>query len=402
MARQRLVVVGNGMAGLRFVEEIIVRAPGRFDITVVGAEPVAAYNRVLLSALLAGEVAAADVLLRPREWYEAHAIELITDQTTEALDRRARQVRLQDRRTLAFDVLVLAMGSDPVRLTIPGSTLPGVATFRTLADSAAFAQFAAADRPAVVIGGGLLGIEAANALARRGVPVSLVHVADRLMERQLDAEGAALLAQAVAAKGVRILLNQSARAILGRHAVEAVELTDGCRLACGLVIMAVGIRPRTALASLGGLSTGRGIVVDDGMQTSHMGVFAIGECAEHRGTCYGLVEPCYQQAKVAAAVIAGEPQRYRGTVFATNLKVSGVAVFSAGDFEGVGADSIIVRDVGMASFRKLVTRQGRLTGAVLVGDIRDALWYRDLIRCGEPVAPIRQALAFGQAFAEAA
>src|SRR5262245_49555320 len=181
MARQRLVIVGNGMAGLRFLEEIIARAPRRFEITVIGAEPVAAYNRILLSALLAGEVAAADVVLRPRQWYEAHGIELITDQSAEALDCRARCVRLQDRRSLAFDSLVLATGSDPLRLPIPGSTLKGVATFRTLADSAAFEQFAASHRPAVVIGGGLLGIEAASALARRGVPVSLVHIADRLM-----------------------------------------------------------------------------------------------------------------------------------------------------------------------------------------------------------------------------
>jgi len=402
MARQRLVIVGNGMAGLRFLEEIIARAPQRFEITVIGAEPVVAYNRILLSALLAGEVAAADVVLRPRQWYEAHGIELITDQTAEALDCRARCVRLRDGRSLAFDNLVLATGSDPLRLSIPGSTLEGVATFRTLADSAAFEQFAASRGPAVVIGGGLLGIEAASALARRGVPVSLVHLADRLMERQLDAEGAALLAQAIRAKGVRVLLNQSTRAIVGKRVVEAVELADGSRLACSLLIMAVGIRPRTALATLAGLSTGRGIVVDDCMQTSHAGVFAIGECAEHRGTCYGLVEPCYEQAKVAAAVIAGEPQRYFGTLFATNLKVSGVAVFSAGDFEGAGSDSIIVRDLGMPSFRKLVTRQGRLTGAVLVGDVRDALWYRELIRGGQPVGPFRQALAFGQAFAEAA
>jgi nitrite reductase (NADH) large subunit len=402
MARQRLVVVGNGMAGLRFLEEIVARAAGRFDISVIGAEPVAAYNRVLLSSLLAGEVTASDVLLRPRQWYEAHAIELITNQTAEAVDCRARRVSLHDGRSLAFDILVLATGSDPLRLPLPGSTLPGAATFRTLADGAEIEEFAAGSRPVVVIGGGLLGTEAATALARRGVPVSLVHAADRLMERQLDAEGAALLAQAIAAKGVRILLKQSTRAILGRRAVEAVELTEGCRLACGLVIMAVGIRPRTALATLAGLSTGRGIVVDDHMQTSHAGVFAIGECAEHRGICYGLVEPCYEQARVAAAVIAGEPQRYRGTVLATNLKVSGVPVFSAGDFEGVGADSIIVRDLGMPSFRKLVTRQGRLTGAVLVGDVGDASWYRDLIRGGEPVTPFRHALAFGQAFAEAA
>jgi len=401
MARQRLVIVGNGMAGLRFLEETLERARGRFDITVVGAEPVAAYNRVLLSAVLAGEAAAVDVLLRPERWYAAHDIDLITGQVVQVLDRRARCVRLQNGRTIPFDILVLATGSDPITLSVPGSDLRGVATFRTLCDIAAFERFAAGRRPAVVIGGGLLGIEAAHGLARRGVKVTLVHLADRLMERQLDAEGAALLAEAIKAKGVRVLLGANTRAIRGSCEVEAVELADGRVLKCGLVIMAIGIRPRAALAASGGLATSRGILVDDRMETSLKGVFAIGECAEHRGICYGLVEPCYEHAKVAAAAILGETIGYRGSVLATNLKVSGVPVFSAGDFEEVG-EAIIVRDVAVPSVRKLVTRDGRLTGAVLVGDVADASWYWELIRSRELVTPFRNALAFGRAFAEAA
>jgi nitrite reductase (NADH) large subunit len=253
----------------------------------------------------------------------------------------------------------------------------------------------------VVIGGGLLGIEAAHGLAQRGVKVTLVHLADRLMERQLDAEGAALLAEAIKAKGVRVLLGANTRAIRGSCEVEAVELADGRVLECGLVIMAIGIRPRAALAASGGLGTSRGILVDDRMETSLKGVFAIGECAEHRGSCYGLVEPCYEHAKVAAAAIVGETIGYRGSVLATNLKVSGVPVFSAGDFEGPG-EAIIVRDVGVPSLRKLITRDGRLTGAVLVGDVADATWYWELIRSRELVTPFRDALAFGRAFAEAA
>src|SRR5215510_7243876 len=310
MAPQRLVVVGNGMAGLRLLEEIVERAPGRFAITVIGAEPEPAYNRVLLSSLLAGDIGADDVMLRPRDWYGTHGIELITGQPAQCVDILRRALRLPDGTEVAFDALVLATGSDPVTLPVPGTDLAGVVTFRTLADIAGFETFASTGQPAVVIGGGLLGIEAAYGLARRGVPVTLVHLMDRLMERQLDAEGARLLADAIEAKGVRVLLGAETKAIRGDAAVEAVELKDGRVLSCGLVVMAVGIRPETALAASGGLQVKRGIVVDDAMQTSVAGIYAVGECAEHRGACYGLVEPCYEQARVAAAALAGEPMRY--------------------------------------------------------------------------------------------
>jgi len=402
LRRERLVVVGNGMAGLRFHEELVRRAPGRFDVTVVGAEPDPAYNRVLLSSLLAGDIGVGDVELKPREWYAEHGVALVTGQPACALDAARRTVTLGNGEVLGFDRLVLATGSDAIRLPLPGRDLAGVMTFRSLADIAGLEQAASEGLPAVVIGGGLLGIEAAYGLARRGVPVTLVHLMDRLLERQLDAEGARLLAAAIEAKGVRVLLGAETAAIRGGSAAETVELKDGRVLPCGLVVMAVGIRSNTALAPSGGLQVKRGIVVDDGMQTSASGVYAIGECAEHRGVCYGLVEPCYEQARVAAAAIAGEPVRYAGSVLATNLKVSGVSVFSAGDFEGVGAEAIVVRDAGVGSYRKLVVREERLAGVVLVGDTAEALWYADLIRAGTPVSALREALAFGQAFAEAA
>ena len=402
LRRERLVVVGNGMAGLRFLEELVRRAPGRFDVTVVGAEPDPAYNRVLLSSLLAGDIGVGDVELKPREWYAEHGVALVTGQPACALDAAQRTVTLGNGEVLGFDRLVLATGSDAIRLPLPGRDLAGVMTFRSLADIAGLEQAASEGLPAVVIGGGLLGIEAAYGLARRGVPVTLVHLMDRLLERQLDAEGARLLAAAIEAKGVRVLLGAETAAIRGGSAVETVELKDGRVLPCGLVVMAVGIRSNTALAPSGGLQVKRGIVVDDGMQTSASGIYAIGECAEHRGVCYGLVEPCYEQARVAAAAIAGEPVRYAGSVLATNLKVSGVSVFSAGDFEGVGAEAIVVRDAGVGSYRKLVVREERLAGVVLIGDTAEALWYADLIRAGTPVSALREALAFGQAFAEAA
>jgi nitrite reductase (NADH) large subunit len=400
--KQRLVVVGNGMAGLRLLEELIGLAPGRFDITVIGAEPEPAYNRVLLSSLLAGEIGADDVEMRPRQWYAEHGIALKTGKPAVALDTGERRLVLHGGEVIPFESCVLATGSEPIRLELPGNALAGVTTFRTLAD-VAYLQAAAARRvPAVVIGGGLLGIEAAYGLARAGVPVTLVHLMDRLMERQLDGEGAGLLEEALQAKGIRVLLQAQTRAIHGASAVECVELQNGQRIACGLVVMAVGVRANRGLAETGGLATGRGILVDDRLQTSVPGIHAIGDCIEHAGACYGLVEPAYEQARVVARALCGEAASYPGSVLATNLKLSGVPVFSAGDFEGAGAEPIIVRDEVTPAYRKLAVRDGRLVGVVLVGDTHDALWYAELIRSQRPVAPIRDALAFGEAFAEAA
>jgi nitrite reductase [NAD(P)H] large subunit len=391
MARARLLIVGNGMTGLRFLEELLERAPDQFAITVVGAEPQVAYNRVLLSSLLAAEIGAGELTLRPRDWYAAHGVELLTGTRVRSLDVTRRNIILCNGARRSFDKLLLATGSEPVRLAIPGADLPGVATFRSLADVAQLERAIAAAQPAVVIGGGLLGIEAACGLARRGLAVTLVHLADRLMERQLDDEGGALLAAALAATGVRVLLRAQTRAIRGASRVEAVELADGKLLPCAL---AFAKEPR--------LQLGRGFIVDAGMRTSVADVFAVGECAEHRGVCCGLLEPCYQQAKVAAGVLAGEPRQFVSAAPACSLKVSGIGVFSVGDCLGHGADSILLRDASTASYRKLVLREGRLAGAVLVGDTNDASWYADLIGSGRPVAALRDALAFGQAFAEAA
>ena len=400
--RKRLLVVGNGMAGLRLLEEMLALAPGQFDITVIGAEPEPAYNRVLLSSLLAGEIGAADVEMRPRAWYAEHGIVLRTGQPAVALDAATRQLVLRDGETVAFDACVLATGSEPIRLPLPGNALAGVTTFRTLAD-VAYLEAAAVERlPAVVIGGGLLGIEAAYGLARAGVPVTLVHLMDRLMERQLDAEGARLLEGALEAQGIRVLLQAQARAIHGASSVESVELQDGRRIACGLVVMAVGVRANTALAEVAGLPTRRGILVDDRLQTAAPGIHAIGDCIEHAGACYGLVEPAHEQARIVARALCGEAVSYPGSVLATNLKLSGVPVFSAGDFEGAGAEPIVVRDEVTPAYRKLAVRDGRLVGVVLVGDTHDALWYAELIRSRRPIASIRDALAFGEAFAEAA
>ena len=406
--RERLIVVGNGMVGLRFVEELVARAEGRYRISIIGKEPQPAYNRVLLSSLLAGEVSAPDVRFRDRGWYAEHGLELLLGSAAESIDAGTRVLRLADGRTLAFDRLVLATGSQPIHPPAPGMTLPGVMTFRDLADVEAIHAAAGGGRRAVVIGGGLLGIEAAYGLVRAGLEVSLIALRDRLLERQLDPRAGQLLRSAVEAKGIRVLLEAETEAVLGDVAAEAVKLKDGRLLPADLVVVAIGIQPEATLARQAGIVCNHGIVVDDGLATSVAGIYAIGECAEHRGVCYGLVEPGYTQARILAErLTGGGGEAYAGSVLATNLKVSGVSVFSTGEFLGPkGTEEIILSDPGLLAYKKLVIRRDadghRLVGAVLFGDIADGLWYQELIRSATPVGPMRSDLIFGRDFVEAA
>jgi nitrite reductase (NADH) large subunit len=395
-----LVIVGNGMAAARLVDELAARALGRYAVAVVGEEPRLAYNRVLLSSLLAREVEPSDLELKPARWWRDRGVTLRYGCRAESVDVAGRRVVLADGRALPFSKLVLATGSRPIRLSLPGIDLPGVVGFRDLGDVDAMTGVCGPGRRVVVIGGGLLGIEAAHGLAKRGARVTLVHLMDRLMERQLDAAAAALLWQAVEAHGIRVLLGAETKAVTGATRAEGVQLADGRLLRADLVVVAVGIRPNAELAAGAGLAVNRGIVVDDGLQTSGEGVHAVGECVEHRGQCYGLVEPGYEQARVLARRLAGERADYPGSILATNLKVSGVNVFSAGEFlGGAGAEHILLSDPGLRSYRKLVLRDGRLVGAVLFGDTADALWYLDLIRSGDNVERFRDTLMFGRALA---
>jgi nitrite reductase (NADH) large subunit len=397
--RERLVIVGGGMAGLKLIEEIVELCPGRYEIVLVGKEPCPPYNRVLLSSLLAGEAEPADVALRPSSWLAENGVELICGNATSELRPAEREVVLASGARLSYDRLVLATGSNAIRLPIPGHDLPGVTTFRDLADVEALRAAEAGGR-AVVIGGGLLGIEAAYGLSRRGLKVTLVHLMPRLMERQLDGRAGALLKAAVKKLGIEVVLEAQTVTIEGAGRAERVILKDGRALPAGLVIVAAGVRPETALAQQAGIEVGRGILVDDKLETNWPAAYAIGECAEHRGVCYGLVEPAYAQAKTLARYLAGFPARYEGSLLATNLKVSGVPVFSMGDFEGEGAETIVLEDHGAGTYRKLVVREGRLAGAVLIGDTADALWYRELMSARTPVAPLRDRLVFGRALAE--
>src|SRR5262245_42125870 len=396
-----LVIIGNGMAAARFVEELSTRALGRYAVAVVGEEPRLAYNRVLLSSVLAGEVAASEVELRPAQWWRDRGVTVLYGRAATAIDPEIRRVRLASGATLPYSKLVLATGSRPIRLPIPGSELPGVLTFRDLRDVAAIGGAITPGSKVIVVGGGLLGLEAAYGLAKGGAQVTVVHLIDRLMERQLDARAAAMLKRAVEAKGITVHLSAETAAICGAKRVSGVALRDRRTLDADLVVVAVGIRANVEVARTGGVAINHGIVVDDTLQTSVAGIHAIGECAEHRGICYGLVDPAHEQARVLAERFAGSATRYPGSVHATNLKVSGVNVFSAGDFLGApGSEQIVLSDPGLNSYKKLVIADRRLVGVVLFGDTTDGLWYLDLIRTGVSIEPYRQDLAFGRALVE--
>ena len=391
-----LIVIGNGMAAARFVEELAKRALGRYAVAVIGDEPRLAYNRVLLSALLAEEIGFGDIELKPARWWRDRGVTLRYGVRATAVDPIARQVTLSNGTRLSFSKLVFATGSQPIKLAIPGMDLPGVLTFRDIDDVNTIAK--AARTRVVVIGGGLLGLEAAYGLAKARAHVTVLHLMDRLMERQLDERAARMLKRAVEAKGIAVRLEAETARIIGNGRVEAVELRDGSVIPADAVVVAAGIRANTELARTAGLKVNRGIAVDDHLETSVTGVHAIGECAEHRGCCYGLVEPAYEQARALARRLAGENATYPGSVLAANLKVSGVNVFSAGDFLAatVGADEIVLSDPGIGLYKKLVIAAGRLIGAVLFGDTADGPWYLDLIRSGSSIERLRDDLVFGR------
>lgn len=397
---EKLVVIGNGMAAARMAGDLAQLAPERHDVTVIGAEAHRAYNRVLLSSVLAGDRGKDEIGLPE----EAVAAARYLGEAVEHIDRAARTVTTSAGRRVDYDTLVLATGSWPIVLPIPGATLPGVLQFRDIADVERMIAASQAGGRAVVVGGGLLGLEAAEGLRRRGMDVTVVHLMPWLMERQLDQAGGAMLQAVLERRGLGVVLAAQAEAILGENRVRAVRLRDGRELPADLVVMAVGIRPRIELAKSTGLACGRGVQVDDAMLTSDRAIYAIGECAEHRGRCYGLVEPVWQQAAICARHIAGdETARYAGSVEATSLKVGGIELYSAGAPQGeAGEEEIVLRDHDRGVYRKLTVRDSRLVGAVLLGDAVDGHWYGELIRDRAAIAPMRRDLAFGRRFAEAA
>ncbi|MDD1518139.1 MULTISPECIES: NAD(P)/FAD-dependent oxidoreductase [Bradyrhizobium] len=396
-----LVIVGNGMAAARLVDELAKTALGRYAVAVIGDEPRLAYNRVLLSSVLAGETGSHEIELRPADWWRDRGVTVRYGYRVTEVDVGRRELKIAGEESMEYSKLVLATGSTPLRLNVPGADLAGVHTFRDTRDVDLLLTLAAARKRVVVVGGGLLGLEAAYGLAKAGAPVTLLHLMDRLMERQLDGPAADLLKTLVERKGIRVMLNAATACIHGDGHVQAVELADGSRIEADAVIFAAGIKPNVALAKEAGIAVNRGVAVNDVMQTSSSDIFALGECAEHRGTCYGLVEPAYEQARVLARHLAGRPAAYQGSVVSTNLKVSGVSVFSAGDFMGGdGSENLVLSDRRRGTYKKLVIADGRLTGAVLIGDTIDALWYLELIRNRDKVAAIRTDMMFGRALAQ--
>jgi nitrite reductase (NADH) large subunit len=402
---RRLVVIGNGMAAARVLEELLKLAPDAYDITVLGAEPHPHYNRIRLSAVLAGESGFDDIVEKDAEWYAARGIELKLGTRATRIDRARRLVVAQDGTATPYDRLLLATGSQPLRPPLPGADLAGVITYRDIADTQAMIAAAARVRDAVVIGGGLLGLEAANGLNQRGMRVTVVHLMPWLMERQLDAPAAGMLQASLEARGIRFALGAQTKEILEYGgAARAVRLADGRELPADLVVFAIGIRPNVELARSAGLACERGVQVSDTMQTYDPRIYAVGECVAHRGTSYGLVAPLYDMARVCALHLAEAGIfSFRGSVPATRLKVTGVDVFSAGEFAGgPGSADIVYTDARGGVYRKLVLRENRLAGAVMVGDATDAGWYQDLIESKRDVSVLRDRLIFGRALAEAA
>ncbi|RZS56634.1 pyridine nucleotide-disulfide oxidoreductase [Sphaerotilus mobilis] len=400
--RPRLVLVGNGMAGMRTLEELLKIAPERYDITVFGAEPHPNYNRIMLSPVLAGEQTIEQIVLHPLDWYARHGITLHLDRKVERIDRVRRVVVADDGSEAPYERLLIATGSTPFMPPIPGRALDGVLAWRNIADTQAMIEAARTRHHAVVIGGGVLGLEAANGLSQRGMSVSVVHLAAWPMDRQLDAAAGALLQAELERRGLRFELGAQTEALLGdeQGRVRAVRFQDGREIPADLVVMAAGIRPNTALAEAAGLRCERGIVVHDTLQSvTDPRIYAVGECAAHRGIAYGLVAPVFEQGRVCATHLAESGiGRYVGSQVSTQLKVSGIALYSAGNFTG-GDDheEIVLKDPAAGVYRKLVLHRDKLVGACLYGDTSEGAWYLQLIREGRDVRGIRHALMFGAA-----
>nr|WP_281172791.1 FAD-dependent oxidoreductase [Nevskia soli] len=395
-------MIGNGMAGMRVIEDLLRIAPDLYDITIFGAEPHGNYNRILLSPVLAGEKRFEDIVLHDLAWYARQGITLHTGDPVVSINRTKRVVRTRSGIEAGYDRLLMATGSTPNRLPIPGKDLPGVITFRDVADVGLMMDASRAQRHAVVIGGGLLGLEAANGLLLQGMDVTVVHGLEILMERQLDAYAASLLRRSLESRGIKFVLGAKTVAVEGEERATALRFADGSSIPADLVVMTAGVTPNAALAKEAGLQCGRGILVDDTLQTYDPRVYAVGECVQHRNATYGLVAPLWEQARVCAAHLAGFGHlRYGGSVVSTSLKVTGIELFSGGNFAGgEGCEVLILRDPEAGIYKRVVLKDNRVCGALLYGDARDGSWYLELMNEKRDVGPLRDRLLFGRAYAD--
>jgi nitrite reductase (NADH) large subunit len=397
--KPKLIVIGAGMASGRMLEHLFEDSAQGYDVTLFGAEPRGNYNRIMLSPVLAGEKHYEDIVTHDAGWYAANGVSCRFGEHVTAIDRKRKMV-VSKGGEMPYDKLVIATGSAPFIIPIAGKDQPGVMAFRDLDDVTR--MLAAADKPdakAVVIGGGLLGLEAAAALRLRGMDVVVLHLMGHLMERQLDPAAGRLLEEELESRGIRIHCKAQTKAILGKDRVEAVALDDGTIYPADIVVMAVGIRPETRLATDAGLHVERGIVVNDQMVTADPDVLAVGECVEHEHIVYGLVAPLYDMAKVAARTLVNADAAFQPTPTATQLKVTGVSLFSAGDFTAAAdREDIVLRDDAARTYRRLVLKDNKLIGAVLYGETADGQWFFDKLREGTPIGADRDQLAFGRPF----
>ncbi|KSV81067.1 hypothetical protein N183_16635, partial [Sinorhizobium sp. Sb3] len=397
---EKLVIIGNGMAPGRMLEELFEKASGRYAVTIFNAEPRVNYDRIMLSPVLSGEKDYEQIIIHGDGWYIKHEITLYKGHKIIAIDRDAKTVTSDHGVTESYDKLVIATGSVPFIIPVPGKDLRGVITYRDLDDVQAMLLAAQSREKAVVIGGGLLGLEAAAGLNARGMDVTVLHVMPTLMERQLDPSAGYLLQRAVEERGIKVITKANTKRIVGEEKVEGIELDDGRIIPATLVVMAVGIRPNVGLAKEAGLATNRGIVVDAGMQTSDGHIMALGECAEVGGMVYGLVAPLYEMARVAARHLAGD----RSAAFVhsdtpTKLKVTGINLYSVGDFaDGDGREEIVLRDATAGIYKRLVLKENRIIGTVLYGETGDGAWFNDLMKRGTDITEMRDTLIFGQAY----
>ncbi|MCB1474858.1 MAG: NAD(P)/FAD-dependent oxidoreductase [Rhodobiaceae bacterium] len=400
MAKDKLVIIGNGMAPGRMLEHLFEKAPDAYDVTIFNAEPRVNYDRIMLSPVLAGEKSYEEIVIHGDGWYAEHGVMLYKGHKIVEIDRTAKTVRSEHGEVAPYDKLVIATGSMPFVIPVPGHNLPGVLTYRDLDDVNAMLLAARDGGDAVVIGGGLLGLEAAAGLMNQGMKVTVVHLMPTLMERQLDTAAGYLLQRELESRGMTVLTKANTKEIVGPDKVRALRLEDGTEIKADLVIMAVGIRPNGILAKEAGLDVNRGIVVDAHMRTSDPDILSVGECAEVSGICYGLVAPLYQMANVAADTLAGDASRpFKDSSTATRLKVTGVNLYSAGDFaEGEDREEIVLRDATAGVYKRLVLKDNKVIGAVLYGETADGPWFFDLIKNGEDIAEKRETLIFGQAY----
>lgn len=402
--KPRLVVIGNGMAGMRTIEEQLLSAPDQYAITVFGAEPHGNYNRIMLSAVLCGDKTLEDIVINDRQWYADNGIRLFAgeEKTVMRIDRKNRTVIALDGTVATYDRLLIATGSKAIIPAIPGNDLAGVISFRDIVDVNKMLEYAAHSQKAVILGGGLLGLEAANGLALRGMQVTVIHNHNVLLNRQLDQHAAALLQAELEQRGIKFKMAAKLNALLGdadAH-IRAVTFADGSELACDLFITAIGVQPNTALAQAAGLYCERGIVVNDTLQTYDPIIYAVGECIQHRGQTFGLVAPLFEQAKVCANHLSEHGvAEYVTLPTATKLKVTGIHLFSVGDFHGdANAEILHFTDTALGIYKKLVISANRLIGAVLYGDTADGAWYQELLEQKVNIADIRNVLIFGKAY----